>query len=336
MSQTTETTTQDWMALPGEPTKLDGAVLDLWQKTRQRLVSTAIRFGWNRSEIVKRSGVPAGTLYPWLDGTSNGRYDTVAERLQKWLDSVEELTEAAARVPVAPGFIETPTARKLIDALLYAQMMPELIVANLGAGVGKSCTARHYADTRPHVFMVTMRPTTSSVNNMLRELCEVFDIKERDPAKLDRAIGEKLRRNGRNTLLIIDEAQNLTDQAVDQLRSYLDIYGVGIALLGNEELYTRFGGTKPKPAYAQLHRRIGMRLQQLQPADADIVQLLDAWQIEDTAIRRLGTAVARKPGALGQLTKTLQLAGIYAAGEQRPMSLEDVKVAIRNRGLEDH
>ena len=191
MSQTI-TENEDWMGAPAEPENLAPAVLETWSRTRERLVGTARRFGWNRSEIAKRSSVPAGTLYPWLDGTSKGRYDTVAERLEKWLDSVEELTVAAARVPVAPGYVETPTARKLIDALLFAQMMPEMVVLNLGSGMGKSTAAVHYRDTRPHVFSVTMRPTTASTNNMLRVLCDAFDISERDPAKLDRASGEKL------------------------------------------------------------------------------------------------------------------------------------------------
>jgi len=331
-----ETTAEDWMAPPAEPENLPAEHAETWTLVRGRVVELARRFGWSRGEIAKRSGVSAGTLYPWLDGTTKGRYDTTAERLRKWLDSVEELSVAAARVPAAPGFVELPTSRKMIDTLLYAQMMPEMVIVNLGAGLTKTITAKHYADNRPHVFLVTMRPTTASTNNMLRELCEVFDIRERDPAKLDRAIGEKLKRNGRNTLLIVDEAQELTDQAVNQLRSYLDLYGVGIALLGNEELYSRFGGSKPKPAYAQLHGRTGMRLQQLQPSDDDISMLLDAWQLDDPALRRLATAIARKPGALRQMTKTLQLAGIYAAGEQRDISIDDVKAAIRNRGLEDH
>jgi DNA transposition AAA+ family ATPase len=216
-------------------------------------------------------------------------------------------------------------------------MMPELVLATLGAGMGKTETVRRYVSERPHAYMVTMRPKTSKVNAMLLEIAQALDVPpaERAHSRIDRAIGMKLKRNGRQTLLIVDEAQNLIDKAVDQLRYFLDEYGVGIALIGNEELYGRFGGKEPTPAYAQLHRRFGLRLRRMQPLAGDIDAQIAAWGIEDSEIRKLAQAIGRKPGALGQVTKTLQLAGMYAAGEQRPMAAADVRAALKNRGLEE-
>lgn len=322
-----------WDSQVSEPKAPDVAVAR-WRRLRQQVIEVARRYGWTKTNVSTRSGIPQGTLWQWFDGTYNGVLDNVSDRVAKWLEAVDELTAAAARIPVAPAYVATPTSRKVEEALLFAQMMPEMVVVTLGAGMGKTCTAEHYCGTRPHATHVTMRPTTASLNNMLRELCEVFDVRERDPAKLDRAIGHKLKRNGRNTLLVIDEAQNLTDQAVNQLRSYLDLYGVGIALLGNEELYTRFGGNEAKPAFAQLHSRFGLRVRQLQPTAGDIDVLLDAWGLTDPEIRKLMAAVGRKPGALRQVGKVLQLGGMYAAGDQRELSIADIKAAIANRGLE--
>jgi len=309
--------------------------LDRWRRLTGRIAEISRRYGWSKSECARRADIAIGTLSQYYDGVYNGRYDNVSARVERWLESVEELTEAAARIPQAPGFIDTPTSRELTETLLYAQMMPEMVVVTLGAGMGKTMTATEYCRVRPHAYMVTMRPTTSTVHGMLLELAQALDITERNPAKLDRAIGDKLKRNGRNTLLIVDEAQHLGDNAVNQLRYFLDCYEVGIGLLGNEELYGRFGGSKATPAYAQIHRRIGKRMKRLQPFGGDVEALIDAWAISDEQTRKLARAIGRKPGALSQITKTLQLAGMYAAGEGRDLTAEDVKAAWGNRGGEE-
>ncbi len=331
----TVTETQDGWAPPRHEPDLPVEALEDWRKLTSRTREVCQRYGWSKSEASRRSAVPAGTFSQWYDGNYAGKIENVSARIKRWLDSVDELSAAAARIPVAPGYVDTPTSRELTENLLYAQMMPEMIVATLGAGMGKTVTANAYRDSHPHAYLVTMRPLTASVHGMLLEFCQALDVQERSPAKLDRALGEKLRRNGRNTLLIVDEAQHLKDQAVNQLRYFLDIYGCGIALLGNEELYGRFGGAKPTPEYAQLHRRIGKRMKRLQPQEGDIEAIVRAWGIEDDGIAALCRAIGRKPGALSQITKTLQLAGMYATGEARKVTLADVKTAWANRSGED-
>jgi len=334
---TTETSqAADPWAVPFTEPQVEPPELERWHRLRSSVVDIATRFAWSKSEVSKRSGIPPGTLWQWFDGSYRGVIKNISDRIGRWLDSVAELTSAAARVPVAPGFIMTPTAREMTEALIFAQAMPEIVVIVAGAGLGKTRTIQEFCRTRAHADLVTMRPTTSSVHSMLLEIGFALDVTERNPAKLDRTIGHKLRRNGRHTLLAVDEAQNLTDQAVNQLRYFLDDYGVGIALIGNEELYGRYGSHELKPAYAQLQSRFGLKFRRMQPLREDVDAILDAWGIENEAeeIRRLCHVVARKPGALRLVTKTLQLAGMYAAGDQRPMTAADVRQALSNRGLE--
>lgn len=216
MSEPTQAT-DPWAVAFTDP-QVEPPELERWHRLRSSVIEIAKRFGWSKSEVSKRSGVPAATLWQWFDGTYRGVIKNVSDRLARWLDSVAELTSAAARVPVAPGFVMTPTAREMTDALIFAQAMPEIVVIVAGAGVGKTQTILEFCRTRAHADLVTMRPTTSSVHGMLLELGLALDVTERNPAKLDRTIGNKLKRNERHTLLAIDEAQNLTDQAVNQLR----------------------------------------------------------------------------------------------------------------------
>ena len=311
--------------------------LERWRSTRQRLVDKMRAFGWNKAETSRRSGVPAGTLGPWCDGTYNGQFKNITDRVEKFLDSVEELNEVAARIPTAPAYVATPTSQQVIDALLYAQTMPEISVITLASGMGKTHATGHYIGGHPHAYSMTMRPMTNTVIRMMHQLAETLDLQRADVARtrIEKAIGERLKRNGKNTLLIVDEAQHLQDEAVNQLRYFHDVYGVGIALVGNDELYGRFGSTSSnRPAYAQLKSRFGYKLRINAPQAGDIELMLDAWELTEPACRRYMMAVGRRPGALRNVTKTLQLAGMFAAGQGRPVTLDDLKLAVVNRDLE--
>ena len=321
----------------GEPKadpKLSTGDLSAWLATRADLVAHARTKTLTRSEVGRASNIPLPTLTQWLDGTYGGSYANTTERVRRYLQTVMDAKTQVASSLVAPGFVETPTSRELTDTLIYAQSSPELVVITLEAGMGKTTTCRNYAAERSSVFHVTMRPTTSGVHAMLQELAQALDVTERNPGRLDRAVGERLKRNGRHTLLIVDEAQNLADKSVDQLRFFLDLYGCGIALVGNLDVYTRFAKADPKAGHGQLHRRIGKRLQRLSPLDGDITALLDAWKIADTDCRRLLSVIGRKPGTLGQIDKTIRLAALQAAGAGEELNAGHIRSAWRNRSGE--
>lgn len=336
MSDATGQESKGWGAPKGAPQlapNFSPDDLTLWQETTTAVRVIAESRGWSKSSVARLSDVPMGTLSPWYDGTYTGRLTEITARVKRWLASFEESARLAG--VKAPGFVTTRTAGEVIDTLVYAQALGEMVVITLGAGMGKTITCRHFAATRPHVFLVTMRPTTTNVFAAMQELALVLGVTEKSPARLDRSVGERLKRNGRETLLIVDEAQNATDNTVNQLRYFLDEFGCGIALVGNEELYGRFGGAEPKAAYAQLHRRIGKRLRRLIPLQADIDALVAAWNIEDQAAANLARAIGRKPGALSQISKTLVLAGMLAAGEGKPLAVDHVRQAWTNRGGEE-
>jgi DNA transposition AAA+ family ATPase len=333
----TVTTDQDavakgWPAPKQEPEGIPADALANWRTAVDRAREIALREGWSRAEVARRADIPAPTLTQLLDGTYNpGSIITQANRLTKWLDAYDETRSLAAALPEVPGWVSTPTAEEVMRTLLLCQQMPDMAVITLGSGMGKTITAAHYCATRPSAYRVTMRPSTATIGKMMHEIAIAVDVAERNPAKLDRAIGARLKRNGRTTLLVIDEAQNLVDQAVDQLRWFLDEYECGVALLGNTDLYTRFGRGTPKEGYGQIHRRIGRRFSRLRPLDKDVDAVIRAWKVEDKEIADLLRAVGRKPGSLGQISKTMQLAAIWAAGDGRAIDAEHVRAAWENR-----
>jgi DNA transposition AAA+ family ATPase len=263
------------------------------------------------TDVARQVGIPYGTFSPWMGGKYQGRGDRIAEQALRWLNSLEVADRTRAMAPRAPAFVMTPTAEAFIATLEHAQYMGELVVITGAPGVGKTSTARRYA-VRPNVWMITAEPTMSSPRALLDELADALGVTARGMSsqQLSRSLGKRMA--GSTGLILIDEAQHLTSQTLDQLRMYHDQAGVGIALMGNENIYARLEGGTRAAQYAQLFSRIGMRLARPRPLKDDVERLLDAWEIPGKEERALLRATAKKPGALRNLTKVLRMAHMLA------------------------
>ena len=134
----------------------------------------------------------------------------------------------------------------------------------------------------------------------------------------------------RGGLLIIDEAQHLSPEAHDLIRAIHDDADIGVALLGNEAIHTRLEGDGKRERFAQLTSRIGVRMSKPKALRSDIDALLTAWEIEGAAERALLHAIARKPGALRLMSKTLKLAHMMAAKQGTPLSAPLIRAAFSN------
>lgn len=321
----------EWGEPKSVPTRITDAELIEWRETTARVRSLALAENLSKTEVAKRAGVPIGTFSPWYDGSYPGLVARQTRLVARWLDSVEEGERFATPIP-EPGFITTPTSEEVLQRLVIAQTLPTMAVIVLGPGMGKTFTARHYAKTHPHVTLLTLRPTTSTMRQMLLALGDQLEVRGRNYIAKDAMIGEKLRRNGRQTLLIVDEAQQLDDEAVNQLRYFKDQFGCGIALLGNRDLYGRFPAASDRAMDAQIRRRIFIWLRRLTPLAADIDAYVKAWRIDDKEVAALARAIGRRPGALGGIAETLKLAHIMAAADGRPLSADYVHQAWENRG----
>lgn len=296
------------------------------EETRASVRAIMAAENQSQADIAKATGIPYGTFTGWLGGTYKGRNDKVAAEVHIWLTSREENRRNLSIVPRVPEFQMTPSARRFLDTLNFAQILPEISVIAGGAGIGKTTAAHYYDATHPNVWLCTMDPSTSSVNAMMQEICQVLGVTEKSATKLARAIGAKVQ--GTDGLIIIDEAQHLSSAALDQLRSLFDRYGVGIALLGNESVYARLeGSTGARANFAQLFSRIGVRVTQLKPKHQDMCTLIAAWGVTDKEEIKFLKAIGSKPGALRGMTKCLQLASMIAAGAQEPRALRHIRAA---------
>lgn len=311
----------------------DEAVYKEYIQLRAKISEIGQLENLSKSEVARRADVAVGTFSQWFGGTYAGRYDKINERIRNWVNAFEDASEISRGLPKGPDFVPTRTSKELMETLAYAQMLPEMAIITLDAGMGKTRTAREYCASRPHAHLVTMSPATKTVYGMMSEIAYCLDVLPASSRNVHRVVGQRLGR-APNSLLIIDEAQNLIDSAVDQARSLLDLYKCGLVLMGNSEIYDRFDRKANGPSYAQIKRRIGRRMQRKSPYADDIKMFIDAWGVEDTGARNLLTGIGKKPGALGEIDKTMRLATILARGGDEEVAEKHVRAAWENRGME--
>lgn len=285
------------------------------EAVRARVRSTMAERRLAMTDVARQVGIPYGTYSSWMGGTYKGRNAHIAEQTLHWLNGLEAQDRTRALAPRAPAFVPTPTAEAVLATLEHAQYMPEMCVITGAPGVGKTSSGRWYAARNPNVWLVTAEPAMSSPRALMDELAEAIGVQDRglSSQKLSRSLARRM--TGSTGLILIDEAQHLTSQTLDQLRMFHDLASVGIALMGNESVYARLEGGTRAAQYAQLFSRVGMRLQRPRALKGDVEKLLDAWEVAGKDERALLHAIAKKPGALRNVTKALRMAHMLAGAD---------------------
>ncbi|MGO4699839.1 AAA family ATPase [Dyella sp. 2RAB6] len=282
----------------------------------------------SQASLAKEAGFSAATLNQWINGKYQGDNDGIEQKLRLWLEAYTNRRAAGGQMPEAPGYVDTPTGGRVLGALGYAQMAGDIAVIHGSAGVGKSEACKHYQKSSPNVWIATMAPSTSGVVTALEEICDALGLAPGGGARrMSRAIAKRVKDT--NGLIVVDESQHLSTQALDEIRSIHDATGVAIAFVGNDGVFARMVGGRNAQQLDRLASRVGKRLSLKKPTETDVVALLKAWGIDDAKCRDALFSIASEGGALRSLTKVLRLASMHAAAEARQVCCEDVRAAAQ-------
>ena len=301
---------------------------------RQRLIDHQMRSGLTWTRISDESGIPNGTLSLWKAGSYTGRNEDLTSKVRRYLEGREAVVQMSSRVGEDPGWLPTPTSRRILTLLRMAHTGKMTAFAGV-PGCGKSVTALEYQSTAPNVFIVTLDDTLSSVSQMLRAtLLTLGDDAPRygaAPADLSRRIMSRL--TGRRALLVFDEAQYLTQEALQVARRWCDLSDLGVAFLGDTELVKLLRASRKK-SLATFNSRIAM--QDYRPAveSADVDLVAAGWGVSDPAAVRFLRQIALNAGTLREVANTIGSANLLASEEERPLELDDIKAAWAQRNVD--
>lgn len=280
------------------------------------------------SQLGKLTDVASSTLSLFSTGKYGGNNQGVATKIVAYRERLSVQAEIAADVPMVPAWYETATSGKITSLLRWAQS-GKIVLIVTGPGLGKTRTAERFAASDPNVWLATMSPSTAGVATMAIEVGEAIGLGEikGSPQQLSRKIKNHVK--GKKGLLIVDEAQELTDKAINELRGWHDRTGLGIALLGNETVVGHIESRKS--ALAQVSSRFSFKHVQAIPMTGDLDALFDAWGITEPDQKSFLARMAALPGALREVTHTLEIALMVSISGREPLSLAHLRDAAKQR-----
>lgn len=287
---------------------------------RDWLSAHQVETGMVWTQIAPKIGIKYGTLTPFMTGKYAGDNQKIADAIYRYRQKLIAQAEIALEIPEPPKFFETPTSRRIMTMLSIAQRGRITVVAG-GPGNSKTETIKHYAASVPNVWVATMKPSTAGVNTMQIKVLEALG--ERDAKGTPLALSTKIEQLTRNTdgLIVLDEAQHLGEKALEEARGWHDETGVGICLVGNQDVLLRLTLGNKRDAFARLASRVAQRLIFNTPMDDDAKALAAAWGVTAEPMRDFLVEVAKKPGGLRTCTMVMETATMLAVQDRAPISL---------------
>lgn len=205
---------------------------------RSALTEYMEQAGESQNQTAKVLGVSKTVLSQYLNSSYPGDNYTLARKVEQFI----QMGTARRAVATAPDIcLEVQNTKKILGYASVAHLYGDIALLYGPAGCGKSTALRHYAQENHGVIYVEADVTTNSPRCILKLiLVAISEEPKGSTADMMQKIVRKLADTKR--LLIIDEAQHLTEKAFDAVRAINDKTQVGIVYAGNPGILRRMEG----------------------------------------------------------------------------------------------
>lgn len=300
-------------------------------KLKQHIESTGI----SQAQVARQLGVSPSALSSYLKGDYKGNSEAIDEAVKNWFVGLDYKKQVFVEAPI---FIETATAKQIWTTLNFAKILGTFSIVYGASGVGKTKAAQEFKRNNSNVWLITASPARSTLSEVLYEMALELNINDapRRKAKLSRLIAKKL--NGTNGLMIIDEADHLPYDALEEIRIIQEETGVGIVLIGNDRVYNRLrGGANQQHEFERLWSRVAKKVSIQKSKKADVKAVATAWNLDisDTDLMTTLYAIGASSGGLRSLTQYLRLAGMTAKVNNQLINLDLILQAKKDLDGED-
>ena len=192
--------------------------------------------GKSQKQVSKETGLSTSVISQFLDGKYTGDNGKVQDILNKFLS----------------------ISKEVLYACWYAHKYNDIALVAGDAGAGKTTALEHYRDSNAGVTMVTVNTCTTSATSVLKLIADKIgqSTDGRRSAVMQELISQL---SGSNRLIIIDEADRLSLQALQAIRDLNDQAHVGIILSGNDKIYKQMLTGQKGREFDQIRTRIIVR-----------------------------------------------------------------------------
>jgi DNA transposition AAA+ family ATPase len=225
----------------------------------------------NQSRAAKELGVSPGLISAYKSRIYSGSIEVIEEKIRAFLER-EERRLLDVVIPV----VETTTVENVRRAVEMAHDYKDITVITGDAGTGKTTAIKRYETESRAAFAVYAYPGMTQ-QKLIIEIARSLGVYQKGvKSVLIERIVEELK--GRDMVLIIDQADYLTDASLELLRCIIvDMAEVGLVLVGLPRLKTHLENLRND--HEQLLSRVGtfLKVERMKGADAmKIIQIV--WQ----------------------------------------------------------
>ncbi len=293
-------------------------------QARKELIEYISTTKCSQAAISKELGVSTTTLSQFLNDCYTGVNEDVACKIRQFL----ELERQRQHQTPPPSFTRNLRNTQLVYAdLNYLRVTNRISLIIGAAGSGKTTALKHYADDTNGVIYVQADVTKGSPRAALNLIVKAMGIKARGTTSdiLDNLIDEL---TDTNRLIIIDEAQHLTERSFDTLRALNDRAGVGLVYAGTPDILNRMYG-RHEADFDQVHSRIGYicKLNNRYTLE-DIESIFKDYKLNKTIVKHLYNVSSRK-GGLRIAINLFRLANDIAVTSGEPLDIKHLEYAAK-------
>lgn len=211
--------------------------------------------GKSQREIAREAGLSTSVISQFLNGTYSGDNKEVANTLNKYLRVAKDRLNSQQSTVFNENLYNT---QNVIYACNHAHIENDIVLVCGDAGAGKTTALKLYAAENTGVIMVTCNSCTRSATAVLKLILNKLGIQSinRKEVLMNKLL-ERLR--GTRYLIILDEADHLTLDALQAVRNLNDSAGVGIVLSGNDKIYRQMYSGQRGYEFDQIRTRIIVR-----------------------------------------------------------------------------
>jgi hypothetical protein len=278
----------------------------------------------SQADIARGIGMSPATISNFLNRKDVGDLAGLAAALKAYVEREEARDDGTLlKLP----FVETRQAREVMKAVGFCHKFGQLAALIGGSGWGKSRTIQEIVSQDRSIILI--RAWNIGDRAVLQKLCEAIRVHETGTkyALMKRVLA---RLTGSGRCIIVDEAHTLCFTALDALRHVYDETGVGMLLVGINDLKRHLIGTSEK--FEQLASRVSGRIYELPPIiEADLVQILRA-VLREGDVEPVMKLLRQDPQLLTsvrRMSNFLQIAGILATKDGGKMTLVHVQKALK-------
>ena len=290
----------------------------------QKLLTYKETTGKTQSEIAKELDISDPQLSQFLKGVYKSPHIIIPK-----IEQFFELKAQKEIAPKAPEYKQTSISSKVYKLIEYCHIQGKIAVAYGDAGVGKTMAIKQYAKKHPEgAIVITVSPCFASITGVNELIAEQLRIREKIARKIYSEAVAKLKRS--NKVLIIDEAQHLTVRVINHLRCMSDESGIGIAFIGNDEIYLKMRGSG-QASYAQLYSRIAYKehITTNSITKEDIALLFEENELEENVIELLLAISRTNYGVRGAVNVFVNTAAVFGQINSKNIAEMAIEMNIR-------